>query len=65
MLIEAYFDVCFCRSAIDSSLFKQWLHNLQTENGILANGTMTLNQVLIQVIRLFSNKIYLQNCCKL
>ncbi|PNX56547.1 nudix hydrolase chloroplastic-like, partial [Trifolium pratense] len=35
-------------SAIDSSLFKQWLHNLQAENGILANGTMTLSQVLIQ-----------------
>lgn len=42
----------YCRSAIDSSLFKQWLHNLQTENGILANDTMTLRQVLIQVIQL-------------
>ncbi|XLU98555.1 hypothetical protein S245_012895 [Arachis hypogaea] len=38
-----------CRNAIDSSLFKQWLHNLQSEIGILANGTLALRQVLIQV----------------
>ncbi|XP_020977090.1 nudix hydrolase 14, chloroplastic isoform X3 [Arachis ipaensis] len=38
-----------CRNAIDSSLFKQWLHNLQSETGILADGTLALRQVLIQV----------------
>ncbi|XP_057749210.1 nudix hydrolase 14, chloroplastic-like isoform X2 [Arachis stenosperma] len=37
------------RNAIDSSLFKQWLHNLQSEIGILADGTLALRQVLIQV----------------
>ncbi|CAL5437205.1 unnamed protein product [Camellia sinensis] len=36
------------RNAIESSLFKQWLKNLQTENGILSNGAMFLKQVLIQ-----------------
>ncbi|XLR07683.1 hypothetical protein S83_035621, partial [Arachis hypogaea] len=35
-------------NAIDSSLFKQWLHNLQSEIGILADGTLALRQVLIQ-----------------
>ncbi|XLR19824.1 hypothetical protein S83_047736, partial [Arachis hypogaea] len=35
-------------NAIDSSLFKQWLHNLQSEIGILAYGTLALRQVLIQ-----------------
>lgn len=37
------------RNAIESSLFQQWLKNIQTETGILANGDMSLNQVLIQV----------------
>ncbi|KAG2408332.1 Nudix hydrolase [Vigna angularis] len=36
-------------NAVESSLLKQWLHNLQTDNGILADGTMTLRQVLVQV----------------
>ncbi|XP_057421025.1 nudix hydrolase 14, chloroplastic isoform X2 [Lotus japonicus] len=44
-------------NAIDSSLFKQWLHNLQTENGILADGTMTLRQVLIQGVDMFGKRI--------
>ncbi|XLT05451.1 hypothetical protein HN51_044200 [Arachis hypogaea] len=39
----------YWRNAIDSSLLKQWLHNLQSEIGILADGTLTLRQVLIQV----------------
>ncbi|XP_052116608.1 nudix hydrolase 14, chloroplastic-like isoform X1 [Arachis duranensis] len=43
------FVVFHCRNAIDSSLFKQWLHNLQSEIGILADGTLALRQVLIQV----------------
>ncbi|XP_024159681.1 nudix hydrolase 14, chloroplastic-like [Rosa chinensis] len=36
------------RSAIDSSLFKQWLKNTQSENGILHGGSMSLTRVLIQ-----------------
>ncbi|XLT31705.1 hypothetical protein HN873_062997 [Arachis hypogaea] len=48
---KAFFSSSFtpCRNAIDSSLFKQWLHNLQSEIGILADGTLALRQVLIQV----------------
>ncbi|XLT29446.1 hypothetical protein HN873_060738, partial [Arachis hypogaea] len=47
----AFFSSSFtpCRNAIDSSLFKQWLHNLQSEIGILADGTLALRQVLILV----------------
>ncbi|KAH9777558.1 Nudix hydrolase 14 [Citrus sinensis] len=37
------------RCAVESTLFKQWLKNLQSETGILANGDMLLKQVLIQV----------------
>ncbi|KAK7389296.1 hypothetical protein VNO78_24167 [Psophocarpus tetragonolobus] len=44
-------------SAVESSLFKQWLHNLQIENGILADGTMTLRQVLIQGVDMFGKRI--------
>ncbi|KAF7828342.1 Nudix hydrolase 14, chloroplastic [Senna tora] len=44
-------------SAIDSSLFKQWLHNLQTENGVLAFGNMALRRVLIQGVDMFGNRI--------
>lgn len=44
-------EVCLCpRNAIDSALFKQWLKNMQSEPGILANGSMSLRQVLIQVV---------------
>ncbi|XP_047327685.1 nudix hydrolase 14, chloroplastic [Impatiens glandulifera] len=45
------------RNAIDSSLFKQWLKNMQTETGILANGNMSLKQVLIQGVDMFGNRI--------
>ncbi|KAI9174798.1 hypothetical protein LWI28_022842 [Acer negundo] len=45
------------RNAIESSLFKQWLHNLQTETGILANGDMLLKQVLIQGVDMFGKRI--------
>ncbi|PHU28305.1 Nudix hydrolase 14, chloroplastic [Capsicum chinense] len=38
----------YTRNAIESSLFKQWLKNIQTETGLLANGAMSLRQVLIQ-----------------
>ncbi|KAA8522316.1 hypothetical protein F0562_012989 [Nyssa sinensis] len=45
------------RNAIESSLFKQWLKNLQTETGILANGAMSLKQVLIQGVDMFGNRV--------
>ncbi|GLU05714.1 hypothetical protein SLE2022_227970 [Rubroshorea leprosula] len=45
------------RTAIDSSLFKQWLKNLQSKSGILANGDMTLTQVLIQGVDMFGKRI--------
>ncbi|RYR29502.1 hypothetical protein Ahy_B01g053907 isoform C [Arachis hypogaea] len=44
-------------NAIDSSLFKQWLHNLQSETGILADGTLALRQVLIQGVDMFGKRI--------
>ncbi|XP_020978151.1 nudix hydrolase 14, chloroplastic-like [Arachis ipaensis] len=40
-----------------SSLFKQWLHNLQSEIGILADGTLALRQVLIQGVDMFGKRI--------
>ncbi|OWM87760.1 hypothetical protein CDL15_Pgr016456 [Punica granatum] len=46
-----------CRNAIESSLFKQWLKNLQCETGVLANGAATLRQVLIQGVDMFGNSI--------
>ncbi|XVE64952.1 hypothetical protein DITRI_Ditri07aG0142700 [Diplodiscus trichospermus] len=45
------------RSGIESSLFKQWLKNLESEGGILANGDMTLTQVLIQGVDMFGKRI--------
>ncbi|KAH7549520.1 hypothetical protein JRO89_XS13G0044000 [Xanthoceras sorbifolium] len=45
------------RNAIESSLFKQWLNNLQSETGILANGDMLLKQVLIQGVDMFGKRI--------
>ncbi|XP_048131624.1 nudix hydrolase 14, chloroplastic, partial [Rhodamnia argentea] len=45
------------RSAIDSSLFKQWLKNLQSETGILASGAATLKRVLIQGVDMFGRRI--------
>ncbi|XP_054824513.1 nudix hydrolase 14, chloroplastic isoform X2 [Prosopis cineraria] len=44
-------------SAINSSLFKQWLYNLQTKNGVLAFGNMVLRQVLIQGVDMFGKRI--------
>ncbi|KAF5940181.1 hypothetical protein HYC85_021348 [Camellia sinensis] len=44
-------------NAIESSLFKQWLKNLQTETGILANGAMLLKQVLIQGVDMFGKRV--------
>ncbi|KAG8484295.1 hypothetical protein CXB51_023832 [Gossypium anomalum] len=45
------------RAAIESSLFRQWLKNLECESGILANGNMTLTQVLIQGVDMFGKRI--------
>ncbi|PPR97183.1 hypothetical protein GOBAR_AA23477 [Gossypium barbadense] len=45
------------RAAIESSLFRQWLKNLECDNGILANGNMTLTQVLIQGVDMFGKRI--------
>ncbi|KAJ7944835.1 Nudix hydrolase 14 chloroplastic [Quillaja saponaria] len=45
------------RNAFDSYLFKNWLNNMQTENGILANGAMTLRRVLIQGVDMFGERI--------
>ncbi|XLR10886.1 hypothetical protein S83_038824, partial [Arachis hypogaea] len=45
------------RNAIDSSLSKQWLHNLQSEIGILADGTLALRQILIQGVDMFGKRI--------
>ncbi|KAK9927393.1 hypothetical protein M0R45_024577 [Rubus argutus] len=45
------------RSAIDSSLFKQWLKNMESESGILRDGSMTLKQVLIQGVDMFGKRI--------
>ncbi|KAM7525659.1 hypothetical protein LguiA_015561 [Lonicera macranthoides] len=45
------------KNAIESSLFQQWLKNIQTETGILANGDMSLNQVLIQGVDMFGKRV--------
>ncbi|XP_022969883.1 nudix hydrolase 14, chloroplastic [Cucurbita maxima] len=45
------------RNAVDSSLFKQWLMNLQGESGILAQGAMSLKRVLIQGVDMFGSRI--------
>ncbi|CAO2820019.1 unnamed protein product [Amaranthus hypochondriacus] len=45
------------RNAIDSSLFQQWLKNLQGENGALTDGAMSLNKVLIQGVDYFGKRV--------
>ncbi|OAY59916.1 nudix hydrolase 14, chloroplastic [Manihot esculenta] len=45
------------RSAIDSSLFKQWLKNLQSETGILGSGGFSLKRVLVQGVDMFGQRI--------
>ncbi|PON57456.1 Dihydroneopterin triphosphate diphosphatase [Parasponia andersonii] len=44
-------------SAIDSSLFKQWLKNTQSESGILSGGALYLERVLIQGVDIFGKRI--------
>ncbi|KAM5572680.1 hypothetical protein ABKV19_012630 [Rosa sericea] len=46
-----------CRSAIDSSLFKQWLKNMESETGILRDGSLSLKRVLIQGVDMFGKRI--------
>ncbi|XP_010529515.1 PREDICTED: nudix hydrolase 14, chloroplastic [Tarenaya hassleriana] len=45
------------RNAIDSCLFKNWLNNLQSETGILADEAMALKQVVIQGVDMFGNRV--------
>ncbi|KAM7256968.1 hypothetical protein ACFE04_012709 [Oxalis oulophora] len=45
------------KTAVESSLFSEWLKNLQTPTGILSTGTFTLKQVLIQGVDMFGNRI--------
>ncbi|XAR70375.1 ADP-sugar diphosphatase [Bertholletia excelsa] len=45
------------RNAIESSLFKQWLRNIQTDTGLLTNGAMSLKQVLIQGVDMFGKRV--------
>ncbi|RYR31677.1 hypothetical protein Ahy_B01g056545 [Arachis hypogaea] len=47
----------YWRNAIDSFLFKQWLHNLQSQIGILADCTLALRQVLIKGVDMFGKRI--------
>ncbi|XP_004300733.1 PREDICTED: nudix hydrolase 14, chloroplastic [Fragaria vesca subsp. vesca] len=45
------------RMAIDSSLFKQWLKNMESETGILRDGSLYLKRVLIQGVDMFGKRI--------
>ncbi|XP_073221943.1 uncharacterized protein [Cicer arietinum] len=42
------YSTCSMNPIENEAVVAEWLHNLQTENGILANGRMTLKEVLIQ-----------------
>ncbi|KAF9613956.1 hypothetical protein IFM89_014021 [Coptis chinensis] len=50
-------DLKSIRTAIDSSLFKQWLKILQSKTGILAHGDLSLKRVLIQGVDMFGTRI--------
>nr|XP_043606746.1 nudix hydrolase 14, chloroplastic [Erigeron canadensis] len=45
------------RTAIGSSLFQQWLKNIQSEKGLLADGSLSLTQVLIQGLDMFGKRV--------
>ncbi|ONK79966.1 uncharacterized protein A4U43_C01F12340 [Asparagus officinalis] len=45
------------RNAIGSTLFNQWLQNLQSETGLLAQGKMCLRQVQIQGVDMFGRRV--------
>ncbi|KAI3468836.1 hypothetical protein Pfo_025499 [Paulownia fortunei] len=46
-----------CRNAVECTLFKQWLKNIQTETGLLSNGAMSVRQVIIQGVDMFGNRV--------
>ncbi|XP_012835522.1 PREDICTED: nudix hydrolase 14, chloroplastic [Erythranthe guttata] len=45
------------RNAIECTLFKQWLKNIQTETGLLSNGAMSVKRVVIQGVDMFGNRV--------
>ncbi|KAK1436186.1 hypothetical protein QVD17_01964 [Tagetes erecta] len=45
------------RNAIACSLFEQWLKNIQSEKGLLADGSLSLKQVLIQGVDMFGKRV--------
>ncbi|KAK9079695.1 hypothetical protein SSX86_001368 [Deinandra increscens subsp. villosa] len=45
------------RNAIGCSLFEQWLKNIQSEKGLLADGSLSLTQVLIQGVDMFGKRV--------
>ncbi|XP_004966610.1 nudix hydrolase 14, chloroplastic [Setaria italica] len=45
------------RNAVDSSLFKQWLSNLQSEKGVLTYGRLNLTRILIQGVDMFGKRV--------
>ncbi|XP_062227930.1 nudix hydrolase 14, chloroplastic [Phragmites australis] len=45
------------RNAVDSTLFKQWLRNLQTEKGVLTYGRLNLTRILIQGVDMFGKRV--------
>ncbi|KAL6556812.1 Nudix hydrolase 14, chloroplastic [Orobanche hederae] len=45
------------RKATESTLFKQWFKNIQTERGLLSNGIMAVRQVIIQGVDMFGNRV--------
>ncbi|KAH0973948.1 hypothetical protein GBA52_015847 [Prunus armeniaca] len=50
-------NISHSESAIDSSLFKQWLKNMESENGVLYGGALSLRRVLIQGVDMFGKRI--------
>ncbi|GFP81840.1 nudix hydrolase 14 chloroplastic [Phtheirospermum japonicum] len=47
----------FNKNAIECTLFKQWLKNIQTETGLLSSGAMSVRQVIIQGVDMFGNRV--------
>ncbi|XP_076895998.1 nudix hydrolase 14, chloroplastic-like [Bidens hawaiensis] len=45
------------RNAIGCSLFEQWLKNIQSEKGLLADGSLSLKKVLIQGVDMFGKRV--------
>ncbi|GER44196.1 nudix hydrolase homolog 14 [Striga asiatica] len=45
------------RNAIESTLFKQWLKNIQTRTGLLSSGDMSVTKVIIQNVDMFGNRV--------